>query len=413
MVGGLMDGLVGELVDRLVGGLVNGPVNRPVNRRVRIEIGESRSRDARRAQRSASVPACAALLAIAALACGPEYPIVMECSDRDGIHAVCGMQNPEDLALLADGRTLIVSQFGAMDGSKPGNLALLDLESEKTTIVFRGSPDVAAPAPAGGDSLWGQADCPGPPTPAFSPHGIHLAPLPDGSLRLLVVNHGGREAIEFFAVAHKDGATRIAWRGCAVPPPGTYMNDVVNLPDGGLLATHMMDKESETLGIIRASLGFDTGFVYEWQPVSGFRKVPGTDAPFPNGIELSADGREIYLNAYSGGEVRRIDRETGEILARASIPSPDNLSWAQDGRLLVASHRGGIRDQMACMGIEEGACPMAFAIVALDPITLEGGPIFENAGPPMGAGTVALDVGDELVIGSFASDRVIRVKPQD
>jgi hypothetical protein len=280
-------------------------------------------------------------------------------------------------------------------------------------VVFEGSHDVAAAAPGRADSLWGEASCPGPPEPAFSPHGIDLAPLPDGTLRLLVVNHGGREAVEFFSVAQSGGATVIAWRGCAIPPAGSYMNDVVNLPDGGFLVTHMMDKESETLELFRASLGFDTGFVYEWQPVSGFRAIPGTEAPFPNGIELSADGREIYLNVYSGSEVRRIDRETGEILARASIPSPDNVTWSRDGRLLVASHRGGIRDQMACYGLTEGACPMEFEIVALDPITLEGGAIFGNAGAPMGGGTVAVDLGDELVIGSFASDRVIRVKLQD
>jgi len=270
---------------------------------------------------------------------------------------------------------------------------------------------VAAPAPAQVDSFWGAADCPGPPSPAFSPHGLDLATLPDGALRLLVVNHGGRESVEFFAVDHDADSTGLSWRGCAIPPPSSYMNDVVSLPDGGFLVTHMMDKESETLGLIRAGLGFDTGFVYEWQPVSGFSKVAGTDAPFPNGIELSADGSEIYLNAYSAGEVRRIDRRTGETLARADVAAPDNLSWSQDGRLLVASHRGGIRDQMACYGLTEGACPMAFEIVALDPITLEGDAIFGNAGPPMGAGTVAVDVGDELVIGSFASDRVIRVKP--
>ena len=35
-------------------------------------------------------------------------------------------------------------------------------------------------------------------------------------------------------------------------------------------------------------------------------------------------------------------------------------------------------------------------------------PIFENRGAPMGGGTVAIDIGRELVIGSFAGDRVIR-----
>jgi hypothetical protein len=371
---------------------------------------KNRGRQGGRVQTRPLPRSLAALVALGLLACGPEHEIVMDCESAPGIRAVCGFQNPEDLALLADGHTLIVSQFGQMDGSRPGNLALYDARGGGLRVAFRGETDVAARPPSRGATIrWGDPSCPGPPSPAFSPHGIHLSTDPDGPLRLLVVNHGGRESVEFFEVVEEPAGPGIHWRGCAIPPDGTYMNDVVNLPDGGFLVTHMMDRGNEAWGLIQSSLGIDTGFVYEWQPGTGFSVVPGTEAPFANGIELSADGRDIYLNAYGSGQVRRISRETGELLAVADVPSPDNLAWARDGRLLVASHLGGMGDQLACYGLTEGACPMAFEIVALDPITLEGGPVFANEGAPMGAGTVAVEVGDELVIGSFAGDRVIHV----
>jgi hypothetical protein len=51
---------------------------------------------------------------------------------------------------------------------------------------------------------------------------------------------------------------------------------------------------------------------------------------------------------------------------------------------------------------------MGFDIVSLDPVTLEGRGIFSNAGEPMGGGTIAVDLGNELVIGSFAGDRILR-----
>ena len=138
--------------------------------------------------------------------------------------------------------------------------------------------------------------------------------------------------------------------------------------------------------------------------------MPGTEGTFLNGIELNPDGREIILNLYMGNEVRRISRESGEILARREIVKPDNVTWSTDGRLLIASHSGGsLPEQMACNGLEEGACPFGFDIGSLDPETLEGEIVFSNAGPPMGAGTGALDVGGELLIGSFAGDRIIRV----
>lgn len=358
--------------------------------------------------RSAWLVRVSTLLAFAGAlsACAPAHEIITTCEDVDGIHPICGFQNPEDLALLPDGHTVIVSQFGLMDGSKPGNLVVFDAAHEATWMGYTGGTGSEGPTPN-----WGDPECPGPPSAEFSPHGIDLARRSDGLLQLLVVNHGARESIEFFEVETGD-APSLRWRGCAIAPPDSYLNDVVTLPDDGLLVTHMMPRDSEMIGMLRGSFGFDTGHVLEWRPAGGFRVVAGTEAPFPNGIEVSEDARSLYLNAYMAGEVRRIDRETGALLATAKVPSPDNSSWGLDGRLLVASHRGDVKDQMACYGLNAGSCPMAFDIVALDPETLEAEVLVQLAGPPMGAGTIALDLGDELLIGSFAGDRLIRVPKQ-
>jgi hypothetical protein len=361
---------------------------------------------------------CLGLLPVAALlvlmGCTPEYEIIETCEAGGGMRPICGMQNPEDMALLSDGHHLLVSQFGLMDGSRAGSLALLNASSGTFRVVFEGRDEDPTQTSGTEDPDWGDANCPGPPPARFSPHGIDLAPRPDGKLRLLVVNHGGREAIEFFEIEDRGQDTQVTWRGCALAPKDAYLNDVVSLPDGGLLTTHMMDRDGELSGILRASIGFDTGFVYQWQPATnpepGFSIEPGTHGPFPNGIELSADGQTIYLNLYTAGEVRRIDRGTGRIVGQASIPSPDNSAWAMNGKLLVASHIGGLVDQMDCYGLTVGACPMAFEIVAVDPLTMETETLFSHAGPPMGAGTVAIDLGDELVIGTFAGDRAVLVK---
>jgi hypothetical protein len=109
--------------------------------------------------------------------------------------------------------------------------------------------------------------------------------------------------------------------------------------------------------------------------------------------------------------VRRIDRRTGELLAKADVPRPDNVTWGDDGRLLVASHTAGLREMMACAGIEKGACGFEFQIVSLDPTTLESRVVFAHGGPPMGAGTVAVQVGPDLYVGSFAGDRIARFTP--
>jgi hypothetical protein len=154
----------------------------------------------------------------------------------------------------------------------------------------------------------------------------------------------------------------------------------------------------------------NTGYALEWQPGSGFAKAPGTDSPVPNGIEVSADGQKIFLNVSGNHEVWRIDRRSGQVEARAQVRAGDNSTWAPDGRLLVASVRADPAEFTVCLGLTRGACPLEFAIVAVDPVSMRADELYRNAGPPMGGGTVGLQVGDELLIGSFAGDRILRVK---
>ena len=156
--------------------------------------------------------------------------------------------------------------------------------------------------------------------------------------------------------------------------------------------------------------GGDTGWGYAWSREAGFAEVPGTRAPAPNGIELSADGEKIFLNATLASEVRRIDRRTGAVEARATVPHPDNSTWRSDGRLLVASLLVKPDQFAVCMHLESRPCPLPFQIVALDPQTLEAAVLYRGEGAPMGGGTVGLQVGDELFIGSFSGDRLLRVR---
>jgi hypothetical protein len=332
---------------------------------------------------------------------------VLECVEHAGVTVLCGLQNPEDLALLPGGERVLVSEFGGMDGASSGWLSVVDVASGEVERLFP-RDGVRALAP---EAAWGDAACPGPPDTGFSPHGIDLARRPDGRLELLVVNHAGRESIELFEV-EAGPPVALAWRGCVPVPESGVLNDVVALPEGGLLATRMFEASGSVAGVlllVRAALGLETGWVLEWQPGAGFREVPGTRSSLPNGIELSADGAVIYLNLYGANEVRRIERRSGETLSTVALDHPDNSTWASDGRLLVASHPGSLSDITACNGIEAGACPMRYEIVALSPDLAETELLYANEGPPMGAGTVALEVADELWIGSFAGDRIARV----
>jgi hypothetical protein len=162
--------------------------------------------------------------------------------------------------------------------------------------------------------------------------------------------------------------------------------------------------------LLRGMLGFDTGVVLRCTRSATCKAVAGSAAPFPNGIQVDAEGNTLFLNAYLAGEVRKISLADGALLGTAAIKGPDNSQWSPDGRLLVASHTASAVEMSACFEVHNGACGAAFEIVEVDPATMQKRTLLAQRGPPMGAATVAQRVDDVLYIGSFAADRMLRAE---
>jgi hypothetical protein len=343
----------------------------------------------------------------------PSYISVEPITACDPIgHArpLCGWHNPEDMVALPDGRSVIVSEYGGLNGEKTGTLALLDLETETRHVLYSGGATQAA-----GD--WGTSDCLEVTSEEFSPHGIHVSSRADGAMQLLAVQHGGRESVEMFEVIETPNGWALVWRGCVLPPDGSMLNDVAATPNGGFLITHMMTRGSSTAGMfveyMKSSLfGANSGYVLEWRPNEGFRRLVSSEGAVPNGIEIAPDGETVFVNYSARGEIRRINRRSDEVEAsNTALPPLDNATWAPDGRLLVAGTLADALSMMGCTNLETGSCPGAFAIIAIDPETLESETLYDG-GPntPSGAGTVGLHVSDgSLLIGTFAGDRIVRV----
>lgn len=343
------------------------------------------------------------LVAIAGCS-GDSVSPITSCENQPGFAVDCRFQNPEDLALLEDGETVLVSQYGMMDGSRPGNLASYSLSDGTIRHLF---PTIHVD-----DRTWGDEDCGPPDAGTFSPHGIDLETRDDGDLMLLVVNHGSREAVEFFQVLDAGPAVNLMWRGCTMGPDQAFFNDVVAKTEGGFWVTHMMPKDAQLSAMFKSIFGADTGFVYEWKQDSGFSKVEGSDGPFPNGIEKAQDESALFINMYLGGEVRKLNLATGKIDGATPASNPDNSSWSSKGTLLVASHTDSFSETMACNNLEQGTCGFEFEIVEIDPSDMSRSTRFKHRGAPMGGVTVAIEAGDELIFGTYAGNRIGRTSPE-
>ena len=353
------------------------------------------------------------------LACRGDAPALADCAPRNGLTPICRFQAPEDLAVV--GHWLVVSQMPNARG--PGSLVAFHpatrsirklypaplaersaLSGGAASAVDASDADAAAvraaaaAAPDGGCS----AGAP-PPFEDFAPHGIDV----EGT-RLLVVNHGRREAIEEFALSGDRGAPALTWKSCTPLPADASANDVVALAGGGFAATKMIERP-HWLGIVKLLLGLETGALLRYSPESGgWETVPNSEGRAPNGVEVDEDGT-FFIAEWTGRRIVRLEpdgsgRETAELDF-----SPDNLAWASDGRLLVAGQRASVLDVPACAALEEGTCALPSVVVAVDPSTLEVFPLIDEDPPTaLGAASIAVELDGSLWIGAFVGDRIVR-----
>lgn len=317
---------------------------------------------------------------------------------------VCGLRNPEDLVLVP-GTRWIISSGMAPDGA----IYLVDAGHRTWTELYPGE------APRARQDMDTYGACPGAPVPGgFVSHGLNIRPGPDGHSTLYVVSHGAREAIDVFDVDANGEAPVLTWRGCVLTPEGMQANSVASLADGSLLVTIPLHPN---VPISDALAGKDTGGVYRWSPGdAGFTMVEGTALPYANGIEASADGREFYvassglfhLTAYSNENPAQVLRRTETFTF-----VPDNVHMGSDGKLLTAGldvvHEacGKVRQSEEFRLEEFASCPRPFTVLAIDPQSMATEVVATGpANARFSNITMALPVGDELWIGTFAGDRV-------
>ena len=91
--------------------------------------------------------------------------------------------------------------------------------------------------------------------------------------------------------------------------------------------------------------------------------------------DIDAQNFEFYSKTISGVEEQRdmwrrgvniVNATLGELVGKVTVASPDNSAWAEDGRLLVASHRGSTADLAFCLQLGREAV-QAVQIIAVAP----------------------------------------------
>ena len=330
------------------------------------------------------------------------------CAATETLSFVCGTTHAEDLVLVPDTRWVLSS------GKVPGGLFLIDSKNRAWSPAYAGGAEQIRHDAA----TYGSCS-EAPALDTFVSHGLHVRPGGNGHSTLYVVGHGGREAIEVFDVDASGERPALAWIGCVpMPEGGVAANSVTSLRDGTLLATVFMHPGQPFSDVFA---GKPTGAIYRWSPGDpAFARLPGSELPGNNGIDVSADEREIYMVSSGLNTISVFANTSPTRLLRATPPldfSPDNIRRTVDGKLITAGisnvdHGCGELDaeklDPETMDVEEfAACPRGWVAAKFDPATLTEtarwsappDPRFSNA-------TMALEVGDEVWVGSFGADRI-------
>ena len=181
----------------------------------------------------------------------------------------------------------------------------------------------------------------------------------------------------------------LTWVGCVIAPDPIGLNSVRSLPDGGFITTNFLPRGQPIESLFS---GVKNGELWEWHTATGWQKVPGSEASGANGVELSDDGKTIYMAAWGSQSFIRLTRGVNPP-KREEIPLGfriDNIHWTKDGKLLGA-----------------GQVDQDWQVVKIDPRTLKVEKLYaQAANPSFGGGTVAMEVGDKLWVGSYRGDRI-------
>ncbi|QLD32520.1 SMP-30/gluconolactonase/LRE family protein [Mannheimia varigena] len=306
-----------------------------------------------------------------------------------------GIQSPEDLVQIPDTKWIIASGMANNSG-----LHLIDSTTKTATRLI---------APKGKAIAEFATSTEQPTADEMQIHGIHIKKM-GKNYRLYAVNHNGvgekssRETIEIFEI-NTHGTPTLTWLG-NVPMPkddtGKYLtgNGVAVGADGAIYVTVMMHPE-HTLDDMFA--GRKTGAIYRYSPQIGhFEKLQGSELNGNNGIELSADGKFIYV-AHMRGLSKLINSNPVKAVATTTLNYGvfDNLHWAGDKLITAGSQTETCGDVMTF------ECLKDFHITTINPDNLAVQPLFKGKYTAEFSGiSTVLPVGNTYYLGSFYKDKM-------
>ncbi len=172
----------------------------------------------------------------------------------------------------------------------------------------------------------------------FRPHGISLYAMPDGSQRLFVINHSeGKHAVNIFNLVDGQLSLFKTVQGEGLISP----NDLVAVGPEQFYVTNDHHYKDGVLRVLEDYLSLKLSSVVHYDG-HNFKEVL-TDLGYANGINVSRDGKIIYLSALTARSVNIYQRDvsSNELTLKKQVDTGtgvDNIELDENGDLWIGAH---------------------------------------------------------------------------
>lgn len=243
----------------------------------------------------------------------------------------------------------------------------------------------------------------------FNPHGIGLWIGEDGK-SLFVVNHRqDGHFVEIFDFKDNKLIHRESIEGALMHSP----NDVIPVGPRDFYVTNDHGNTSELGRLVEEYLQLARALVLYYDG-NDFR-IMAEGLAYSNGINLSPDGKTVYVAATVGQEVCVYDRDkgTGALTLRHTIDlgtGPDNIEVDESGNLWIGCHPKLLTFVKYSKDPEELSPSQVLKVTVQKPDPYTVDEIYLNNGEPLSGSSVAAVFRDTMLIGSVFDTRVLLCK---
>jgi arylesterase/paraoxonase len=247
----------------------------------------------------------------------------------------------------------------------------------------------------------------------LNPHGIGWWAAPNGDLTLLVVNHrADGHFVEIFDYRGGRLIHRQSVSGELMHSP----NDVIPVGPAAFYVTNDHGNSSELGRMAEEYLQLARSYVLYYDG-KNFRKVDEGLA-YANGINISADGRTVYVAATVGQKIYVYDRDlnTGDLTLRDTIEAGtgvDNIELDHRGDLWIGCHPKLLTFVKYSKDPDALSPSQVIKVAQKSPGQYDVKEIYLDNGRPLSGSSVAAVFKDKLLIGSVFDERFLLCKIQN